>query len=80
MSVEQFGESGGSRRQVETDLRQNGVGKTVKIVNTNYSFRKFGYKEKREGGSYLGIYNLQISISGSRFTLPTVRCINELLS
>lgn len=52
----------------------------VQTVNTNYSFRKFGYKVKREGGSCWEIYNLQISISGSRFVVPTVRYTNELLS
>lgn len=56
MSAEQFGESGGNRSHVETDLGQNGVGKKGKIVNTSYSFRKFGYKAKREGSSYLGVY------------------------
>lgn len=71
MSVEQFGESGGSRRQVETDLRQNGVGKTVKIVNTNYSFRSLAIKRRERVVVIWGyiICKFQFLVPDSHFQL-----------
>lgn len=76
--VGQFGESGDSRRQIDKDLGQNGIGKS-KDNEYKLFFQKSDYKVKREGGIYWGIYNMHISISGFRSTVPSVRYINELL-